>query len=70
MSALVVHVLCSCQDFAEDGSKVLSAGMDHSVKMWDIATEEVKDVVDASARHTHSEKRCVEVVDVLVIAVL
>lgn len=33
--------------------------MDHSVKMWDIATEEVQDVVDASASHTHSEKRCV-----------
>ena len=33
--------------------------MDHSVKMWDIATEEVQDVVHASASHTHSEKRCV-----------
>ena len=47
----------SCQDFTADGSKVLSSGMDHSVKIWDIATEEVQDVVDASAHHTHSEKR-------------
>lgn len=56
---LLCAVLCFCQDFTSDGSKVLSAGMDHSVKMWDIATEEVQDVVDASAHHTHSEKRYV-----------
>ena len=39
------------QDFNLSGQLVISSGMDHALKVWDIGTREVQDAVQNSYQH-------------------
>ena len=39
---------CICQDFNGDGSKIISSGMDHALKVWLLTTEPIKTAIATS----------------------
>ena len=43
--------VCPVQDFNLSGQLVISSGMDHALKVWDIGTGEVEDAVKSSYQH-------------------
>jgi len=34
------------------GGSIVSCGMDHSLKVWQLDTSEIKDIIEASERHS------------------
>lgn len=46
---LYVHALFG-QDFNLSGSRIVSCGMDHSLKMWNLDTSEIEDVIAESKK--------------------
>lgn len=41
----------AAQDFNADATKLISCGMDHSLKIWSLEEEAVKDIIDRSHKH-------------------
>jgi WD40 repeat protein len=39
-----VPFIVSLQDFNSDGSRIVSCGMDHSLKIWSLKSEEIASV--------------------------
>jgi polycomb protein EED len=45
------------QDFNLDGSKIVSGGMDHSLKIWDLECEAVKTVIANSFKVSEEDNK-------------
>ena len=44
------------QDFHILGGSIVSCGMDHSLKLWQLDTSEIKDAIEASEQHSPTKK--------------
>ena len=49
-------VLFVSQDFHILGGSIVSCGMDHSLKLWQLDTSEIKDAIEASEQHSPTKK--------------
>ena len=47
---LIYTIYCLLQDFHILGGSIVSCGMDHSLKLWQLDTSEIKDAIEASER--------------------
>ena len=49
-TSIVIIIFCLSQDFHILGGSIVSCGMDHSLKLWQLDTSEIKDAIESSER--------------------
>lgn len=47
----------SSKDFNLDGTSILSAGMDHAIKLWNVTAGDIVEATERSYKHNRGESR-------------